>query len=145
MLKARSRIVNDLNTTITGMEEVKYIGDFILSRIDLCYNYQVGDYVPDYISAIQMNYPRRNWFSDSNHSRRGCGDTRDNGISYWSKQVVSSFYDKQRECGELDAYGLLRHEVSIRDQYRLRGDLRQSDSNHSGNGYTTDCELCAPE
>jgi len=49
-------IVNNLNANITGMEDLD-IGDGTLHRVDFCYNYQIGDNVTDYISAIQWNYP----------------------------------------------------------------------------------------
>ena len=80
-----------------------------IHRIDIFINHQVDSRVPYYIDAIShLNYPQH--------------DT----IHYLNKEVLfkadcgsSKFYDKQYECQLPQAYGILRHEVTLRDRGRI--------------------------
>jgi hypothetical protein len=113
-------IVNELLSKVPGLTGLD-IGEGVLIRIDFCYNYQVGEHVMDYLNAIgQLPYPRRTRIGFSNNSSRNCGEHRNNGVKFHSKQIITTFYDKHSQFGDPNAFGLLRHEVSIRDQSRIR-------------------------
>jgi len=75
----------------------------ILHRLDYCCNYQVGERVPDYIRLMRgLNFPHR-------HTK----PYGDEGVQFHSKVKTTKFYDKQYQCKDLKAYGLLRHETTI--------------------------------
>lgn len=79
------------------------LAEGILIRLDMCYNHQVGDSVADYINAIgHLNYPHR-------RTKFHLGE----GAEFRSKHKTLKFYDKEREAGTPDAYGILRQEATI--------------------------------
>jgi len=90
------------------------LAEGILIRLDMCYNHQVGEAVDDYIRAIgNLDYPHRR---TKYH--------RYEGVEFRAKHSTSKFYNKQRESGCQEAYGILRQETSIlgsKDIQRLLG------------------------
>jgi hypothetical protein len=75
-----------------------------LTRIDVAYDHQVGEYVNSYIRAFHnLEYPRR--------------DTkpyRNQGVQYKSGRISTKFYDKEKESKNQIAHGILRQETTIR-------------------------------
>jgi hypothetical protein len=101
-----------LNETLDSIPGVPHldISEGVLSRIDVFYNHQCDDLVPYYIKALQsLEYSHR----------RTLPYTRQ-GVRYCSKQVTTKFYDKELECGNSAAKGILRQETSMRKKAILR-------------------------
>jgi len=86
----------------------------ILYRLDICYNFQVGDLVPWYIKALLMlEFPNRRTRPYTSQ-----------GVQYENKRVILRFYDKARERKDLKdpkgakvALGILRVEVELKKLY----------------------------
>ena len=87
-------------------------GQGVLERIDFCHDYDVGDYVDDYIEAIsRLSY--RNWRRDIFLNRsKDSRQVRNNGVSFRSADYEMVFYNKQLESG---VFGLLRQESRLKD------------------------------
>jgi hypothetical protein len=99
-------INNSLNTTLDTIPGVPHldISEGNLSRIDVFYNHQCGNLVPYYIKALQsLEYSHRRTLPYSKQ-----------GVQYCSKQVTTKFYDKELECENSAAKGILRQEVTMR-------------------------------
>ncbi len=79
------------------------IAEGILIRLDMCYNHQVGDAVDDYIRAI----------GNLDISHRRTKHHRHEGAEFRSKNKTTKFYNKERESGFAEAYGILRQEITI--------------------------------
>jgi len=85
------------------------LGLGLLTRLDIAYNYQVGESVYGYIRALRdLEYPRRKTMPYLNE-----------GVQYMSKSVTTKFYNKERECGDMAAHGIVRHEKTIRQAHVL--------------------------
>ena len=79
------------------------LAEGVLIRLDICYNYQVGDMVADYIRAIgNLDYPHRRTKHHKNE-----------GVEFRAKHKTTKFYDKERETGMTEAVGLLRQEITL--------------------------------
>jgi hypothetical protein len=79
------------------------LAEGILIRIDMCYNHQVGETVDDYIRAIgNLEYPHRR-----TNFHRG------EGVEFKSKHALTKFYNKQKETGMEEAFGILRQETTL--------------------------------
>jgi len=79
------------------------ISDGVLIRLDLCHNHQVGDAVDDYINAIgNLEYPHRR---TKYH--------RNEGVEFRARHKTTKFYNKERESGFVEAYGILRQETTL--------------------------------
>ena len=82
----------------------------ILYRMDLCYNFQVGKYVPEWIRQLyKLEYPRRKtkpYYPSQ-------------GVQYYSRKASLSFYGKEAETRDSDAHGILRMEASWRDKNQI--------------------------
>ena len=82
----------------------------ILYRMDLCYNFQVGEYVPEWIRQLyKLEYPRRKtkpYYPSQ-------------GVQYYSRKASLSFYGKEAETRDSDAHGILRMEASWRDKNQI--------------------------
>jgi hypothetical protein len=93
------------------------LAEGILIRLDMCYNHQVGDAVEDYVKAIgNLDYPHR-WTKYHRYE----------GVEFRAKHITSKFYNKQRETGSQEAFGILRQEVTLlepKDIQRLLGKRR---------------------
>jgi hypothetical protein len=92
------------------------VGLGILTRLDAAYNHQVGDLVYRYIRALStLGYPRRKTMPYLYE-----------GVQYKSKSVTTKFYNKEEECRDLAAYGILRQEKTMRHSHVIS---RQFSSN----------------
>ena len=67
------------------------VGLGILTRLDVAYNYQVGEAVYEYIRAL----------SNLEYSRRKTMPYLYEGVQYMSKSVTTKFYNKEGECRDL--------------------------------------------
>jgi hypothetical protein len=93
----------NMNLNLVPHAPLLDLSEGILIRLDLCYNHQVGDAVNDYIRALSnLDYPHRR---TKYH--------RYEGVEYRAKHITTKFYNKQRESGSQDAYGILRQETSL--------------------------------
>ena len=75
-----------------------------LTRLDVAYNYQVGEAVYEYIKAL----------SNLEYSRRKTMPYLYEGVQYMSKSVTTKFYNKEGECRDSAAHGILRQETTMR-------------------------------
>jgi len=86
------------------------LNEGILYRIDLCHNFQVGAYVSEWIRQLyKLEYPRRKtkpYYPSQ-------------GVQYFSKRASLSFYNKEDECKNVSAHGILRMEASYRDKNQI--------------------------
>jgi hypothetical protein len=99
---------NALLATIDALPDLD-ISKGILLRLDLCHNHQVGPLVPDYINAIgHLEYPHRR----TKHHK-------DEGVEFRAKHTTTKFYNKERECGDPRAHGILRQETSYLNPKRI--------------------------
>jgi hypothetical protein len=86
----------------------------LLSRLDVCYNYPVGDLLPYYIQALsRLYYPRRT-------TARFNTET----VEFRAASVKSKFYDKPAETNGQAPAGLLRHEATFHRARPIREALR---------------------
>ena len=100
---------NELLSTIPGLPPLD-IGEGLVNRLDACYNHQVGDDLPYYIKALQsLKYPYRK-----------TGPYTDQGVQFQSGEIVTKFYDKERECKDPRAKGILRQETQARKKALTR-------------------------
>ena len=107
-------IINKLLKNVPGIPDVD-IRDGVIHRIDFCFNYKVGDNVGEYMNAIgQLYYPRRDRQLYLNRYGANHANKQNNGVCFSSRLMRASFYDKQKECRDPEAYGILRHETSIK-------------------------------
>lgn len=75
-----------------------------LTRIDVAYDHQVGEYVNSYIRAFRnLEYPRRDTLP-----------YRNQGVQYKSGRITTKFYDKEKKSHDPMAHGILRQETTIR-------------------------------
>jgi hypothetical protein len=82
----------------------------IIGRIDYCYNHQVGLYVSEYINQLfKLHYPYR----------RTKPYYPTNGLHFYSIGVTTTFYDKEQECKDPLAYGILRQETRVSDRKKI--------------------------
>ena len=94
---ANKKLANVLHAPILDLAEG------ILIRLDMCYNHQVGKTVDDYVRAIaNIDYPHRR---TKYH--------RYEGVEFKAKHITTKFYNKQRETGLKEAFGILRQEATI--------------------------------
>jgi hypothetical protein len=78
-----------------------------LTRLDYAYNHQVGESVYEYIRALSnLEYPRRKTMPYLYE-----------GVQYMSKSVTTKFYNKEKECRDLAAHGILRQETTMRHSH----------------------------
>lgn len=106
------QMLNSLDETIkTGNMLLPFVpnvpildlAEGILIRLDMCYNHQVGGAVEDYIKAIgNLEYPHRR----TKYHRL-------EGAEFRAKHVTTKFYNKEKETGSAEAFGILRQETSI--------------------------------
>jgi len=81
-----------------------------LYRLDLCYNFQVGEQVSEWIRQLfKLEYPRR--------KTKPYYPTE--GVQYYSKRASLSFYNKEDETKDPTAHGILRMEASWRDKNQI--------------------------
>ena len=111
--------INEQIRSIPGLEHLN-AHEATLDRVDPCINYQVGEYVPDFIEMIsRLHYPRRATAKFTNYSclpksiDKKTRNDNANGVMFWNNTVSSVFYHKLKECQNQAAYGILRHETRI--------------------------------
>lgn len=101
--------VNQFIETLSWVPSVD-IGEGYLYRVDVAYNHDVGEWVPDYIEALfQLQYPRRKtkpYYPEE-------------GVQFYSTVATTSFYDKYEESKLNAARGMLRQETSLRRNTRI--------------------------
>jgi DNA-binding XRE family transcriptional regulator len=112
MITDPSPAIRLANSIIQSQPHIPLIDLFsgTLYRIDLCYNFQVGNHVSEFISQLfKLEYPHR--------KTKPYYPT--NGVLYYSQKSSLTIYDKEEECKDLSACGLLRAEASWRDKYLI--------------------------
>jgi hypothetical protein len=104
--------INQANRLLPDIPGIPYIDLWIglLYRLDICYNFQVGELVPYYIRALfPLKFPRR-------YTR----PYSDQGVQYGNNQAALKLYDKEKWYVNKkmpinpDAQGVLRLEVTLR-------------------------------
>lgn len=89
------------------------VGQVSLSRLDVCYNYEVGPLLPYYIQAFsRLDYPHRTTVSYNSET-----------VEFRAKAVKSKVYDKYAETRGQAPSGLLRHEVTFHRAREIRNAL----------------------
>ena len=79
------------------------IAEMSLSRLDVCYNYQVGELLPYYVQALaKLDYPHRTTVRFNAQT-----------VEYRAQAVKSKLYDKCDETRGESPQGLLRHEITF--------------------------------
>jgi len=79
------------------------VGEMTVSRLDICYNYEVGNHLAAYIEAL----------SRLEYAHRTTARFNTQTVEFRCKSVKCKFYDKHAETkGEAPA-GLLRHETTL--------------------------------
>jgi hypothetical protein len=105
-IEEATKIINKRIAKLRWIPDVD-LGEWNLWRIDAAYNYLVGDRVQDYITALsKLTYPHRKtapYLYEGVQFRSG-----KHGV------VNTLFYDKQKESRNPAAYGILRHESTVR-------------------------------
>ncbi len=75
--------------------------EFVLYRIDIAVNFQVGKSVQDFLRVLSLrHYPHRD--TDAKLGKQ---------VQFSTEYLVLIFYDKQKQCGNMDAFGILRMEA----------------------------------
>ena len=117
------RMITSIDETIklvnSCLEKIPHIpkldlAEGILIRFDMCYNHQVGDAVDDYIRAI----------GNLEISHRRTKHHRHEGAEFRSKHKTTKFYNKERESGFAEAYGILRQEITIMGSKNVQKTLK---------------------
>jgi hypothetical protein len=78
-----------------------------LTRLDVAYNHQVGEAVYEYIRAL----------SNLGYARRKTMPYLYEGVQYKSKSVTTKFYNKEGECRDMAAHGIVRQEKTMRSSH----------------------------
>ncbi|MHB8995885.1 MAG: hypothetical protein ACYC63_11625 [Armatimonadota bacterium] len=79
------------------------IAEMSLSRLDVCYNYQVGEFLTYYLRGLgKIDFPHRT-------TARFNAQT----VEYRALSVKSKYYDKYAESQGQSPPGLLRHEITF--------------------------------
>lgn len=117
-----TEVVPKLNKYLRQIDGLKSIdaGKGSLHRVDFCTCYQVDTHVTDYLQAIhKLDFDHRNKSYFTNRRKLPYKlDKKEkgsviNGVLFASRNASTTFYDKQKECKSLEAFGLLRHEARI--------------------------------
>lgn len=86
-----------------AMPELPSVADMSVSRLDLCWNFQVGELLPYYIDALaKLDYARRTKARFNSQT-----------VEFRIKTAKTKFYDKRAEAGEECPPGILRFEVTF--------------------------------
>lgn len=111
--------VNEHINKIPGLSSID-ASEGLLRRIDICKNHHVGEFLQKYIELINtLDYDHRNKSCYSNKRHKPFNIDfldnagRFNGVVFSSHCISTSFYDKEKECNDPKARGILRHEVRI--------------------------------
>lgn len=90
--------------------------EIALSRLDICYNHQVGDLLPQYIEAL----------SRLDHGRRTVARFNTQTVEFRAKSVKTKFYDKHAESKGEAPPGLLRQEITHHRSSAIKRAFRSS-------------------
>lgn len=91
---------------IPGVPKIN-LWEGILTRLDVCYNHNVGDLTKQYVPPLGfLNYSRRVTVSDINM----------NGVYYKNNQITTKFYVKSSVSKLPEANGILRQETTRRKE-----------------------------
>jgi hypothetical protein len=98
--------IEEANRLVNGHDKLPpvRIEEGILRRIDIVYQYQVGNHPQDYVASI----------SNAHYSHREAKPYPYQGVVFPSNDATTKFYDKERQCHHPEAFGLLRHEKTLR-------------------------------
>lgn len=113
-------MLEDLQTAIDAADywlanheaipDLPSVAEMTVSRLDLCWNFQVGQLLPYYVNALgKLDYPRRT---------KACFNSET--IEFGVKSTKTKFYDKRAEAGSECPAGILRFEVTF---HARRADL----------------------
>lgn len=112
MIADPSPAIRLANSIIKSQTHIPTVDLFegILYRIDLCYNFKVGEHVGEIINQLfKLEFPHR--------KTKPYYPT--NGVQFYSTKSTLTLYDKEEECKDPSAHGLLRAESSWRDKYLI--------------------------
>jgi len=105
MLLSIDRSIEAVNTKLANVPHAPILdlAEGILIRLDMCYNHKVGETVDDYLKPLSnLDYPHRR-----TKYHRG------EGVEFKAKHITTKFYNKQRETGMVEAFGILRQETTL--------------------------------
>jgi transcriptional regulator with XRE-family HTH domain len=91
--------------------------EIALSRLDICYNHEVGDLLPHYIEALFR----------LDHARRTVARFNTETVEFRAKSVKTKFYDKHAESQGQAPQGLLRQEITLHRSAAIKRALRTSE------------------
>jgi hypothetical protein len=109
LIKSKAQLkeaISNANRLVCSKGPVENVdlGIGIITRIDVAYDHQVGEYVNSYIRAFHnLDYPRRDTMP-----------YRNQGVQYKSGRITTKFYDKEKQSNNPMAHGILRQETTIR-------------------------------
>ena len=106
-------IANSNLPNIKGIPEIN-LWNGLLDRVDVCYNFQVGNLIPWYVKSLQvLEYPYRRTRPYNSQ-----------GVQFQNTQAILKFYDKARERrddkderGAIAAKGILRMEAELHSNH----------------------------
>jgi len=115
MLLSIDRSIESANTKLINVPHAPILdlAEGVLIRLDMCYNHKVGEIVDDYLKPLSnLDYPHRR----TKYHRR-------EGVEFKAKHITTKFYNKQRETGMVEAFGILRQETTILKGEVIKGIL----------------------
>ena len=105
MLLSIDRSIEAANKKLASVPHAPILdlAEGVLIRLDMCYNHKVGETVDDYLKPLSnLDYPHRR---TKYH--------RYEGVEFKAKHITTKFYNKQRETGKVEAFGILRQETTL--------------------------------
>jgi len=91
------------------------VGEMTVSRLDICYNYQVGTHLTAYIEAL----------SRLEYAHRTTARFNTQTVEFRCKSIKCKFYDKHAETKGQAPQGLLRHETTLHRAAAVKRALAQ--------------------
>ena len=98
-----------------ALPELPSVADMAVSRLDLCWNFQVGELLPYYIDAL----------SKLDYARRTKARFNSQTVEFRARSSKTKFYDKRAEAGKDCPPGILRMELTL---HRARAVKKAFDS-----------------
>ncbi len=103
-------LVDAIFARIPALPPLLSVAEMSLSRLDICYNYQVGTQIGAYIEALsRLDYPHRTTVRFNTET-----------VEFRCKSVNSKFYDKHAETLGQSPPGILRHEITLQRARPIR-------------------------
>ena len=114
------QLVLDIDAAITAADRIiasvdafpplPSVAHMTISRLDICYNYQVGTHLAAYIEALsRLDYPHRTTVRFDTQT-----------VEFRCKSVKCKFYDKHAETLGQSPPGILRHEITLQRARTIR-------------------------